>query len=764
MRTNDQGRSVRLITGLNQARRFLLRSQEEASVLRHVCMSLVASSPRRVAWLALFDEGKLVLAAHASGSAGIEAEGLARLDLSRPGGVGETAAQTGQTCVVETFTPGGLAAPWAAEAVRLGFEQAVAIPVSVRGEALGALVMFSTPEESLSQDEIELTRELADDLGYRVAEIRRQIKRDAEASRRESASARPPREVPVAAPAPPASPAPDERVNELTGQLQELNRQLSQELGERKRAEEALRQRLGVETAISTISARFVNPADFEKAVEASLSEIGALTGASRVSFYVFEGEPGYLTKRHEWCAEDVRPQIANLASVPASAVPWLVSRLGGGELLQITDVADMPDEAVSDREFLQSQDICSVLAQPVLEEKRLVAVVSIEDVVSSGSWREEDVALLRMVASIVGNTMLRHRTDEALNNANRELQRWVGELESHNKQIRELTEMSGTLQICQRVEETPPIVAQTARRLFREESGALYLFTTSRNLLEAAAVWGSPPPTERVFGPEACWALRRGRTHLVRNTRTGLICQHLGQHPPGSTLCVPLMAQGESLGVLFLQSPQGMEGSPAQLSEATQRMAGMVAEHLALTLSNIKLRETLQGQSIRDPLTSLYNRRYMESSLDRDLRRAARGQDSVGLMLIDLDHFKRFNDSHGHDAGDQLLRELGAALLQQFRGEDIACRYGGEEFTVILPSASPEDTRRRAEQLREAVSAIRVEHEGLLLDPVTASIGVAVFPHHGSTAETLLSAADAALYRAKAAGRNCVVVAPETP
>jgi diguanylate cyclase (GGDEF)-like protein len=133
-------------------------------------------------------------------------------------------------------------------------------------------------------------------------------------------------------------------------------------------------------------------------------------------------------------------------------------------------------------------------------------------------------------------------------------------------------------------------------------------------------------------------------------------------------------------------------------------------------------------------------------------------------LLLIDLDHFKRFNDTHGHDAGDQLLRELGALLLQQFRGEDIACRYGGEEFTVILPGASPEDTRRRAEQLREAVKAIRVEHEGHRLEPVTASIGVAVFPHHGGSAEAVLAAADAALYRAKAAGRDCVVVAPEAP
>ncbi len=764
MRTVDPGHAIRLITSLNQARRFLLRSQDEAAVLRQVCMSLVAASPRRVTWLAMFEGGKLALAAHASGAAGIESEGLARLDLSRRGGVGETAAQTGQVCVVETFTPGGLAAPWAAEAVRLGFEQAVAVPVNVRSEALGALVMFSMTDEALSQDEIELTRELADDLGYRVAEIRRQARRDADAAKRESASTRRAQEDAGAAPALPATPTPEARVSELSGQLQELNQQLRQELGDRKRAEEALRQKLGVETTISTISARLVNPTDFEEAVEASLSEIGALTGASRVSFYVFDEEQGALSKNHEWCAEGVEPQIRNLTSVPASAIPWFLARLAGGELLQITDIAELPDEAARDREFLQSQDICSVLAQPVLANKHLVAVLSIEDVVSSGSWRDEDAILLRMVASIVGNTMLRHRTDEALSNANRELQRWVSELETHNRQIRELTEMSGTLQICQRVEETPPIVAQTARKLFRDESGALYLFTTSRNLLEAAAVWGSPPPAERVFGPEACWALRRGRTHLVRNTRTGLICQHLGQQPPETSLCVPLMAQGESLGVLFLQSPPGPDGSSSQLSEATQRMAGMVAEHLALTLSNIKLRETLQGQSIRDPLTSLYNRRYMESSLDRDLRRAARGQDSVGLMLIDLDHFKRFNDTHGHDAGDQLLRELGAVLLQQFRGEDIACRYGGEEFTVILPSASPEDTRRRAEQLREAVAAIRIEHEGHPLEPVTASIGVAVFPHQGGSAEALLAAADAALYRAKAAGRNCVVVAPEAP
>jgi diguanylate cyclase (GGDEF)-like protein len=184
------------------------------------------------------------------------------------------------------------------------------------------------------------------------------------------------------------------------------------------------------------------------------------------------------------------------------------------------------------------------------------------------------------------------------------------------------------------------------------------------------------------------------------------------------------------------------------------------VAEHIALALANLKLQETLRDQAIRDPLTGLFNRRYMEESLEREVSRAGRSGIPVGVIMLDIDHFKHFNDTFGHEAGDTLLGALGNFLRAHIRGGDIACRYGGEEFTLILPDASFDATRDRAEQLREAVTKLNVLHRGETLGPITLSLGVATFPEHGSIGQAVLLAADGALYRAKHEGRNRVVVA----
>jgi diguanylate cyclase (GGDEF)-like protein len=229
--------------------------------------------------------------------------------------------------------------------------------------------------------------------------------------------------------------------------------------------------------------------------------------------------------------------------------------------------------------------------------------------------------------------------------------------------------------------------------------------------------------------------------------------------------MCVPMMAQGEALGILYLdsgrnQNNNGNGTSPIDASNESQvRLARTLAEHIALALANLNLREVLQSQSIRDPLTGLFNRRYMEASLERELRRANRKKCSLGVMMVDVDHFKRFNDAFGHDAGDALLAELSKVFKNLFRGEDIVCRYGGEEFTIILPDASLQDTRERGEHLREAAKNAIAQYRGQALDHITLSVGVSAFPEKGISAEALLRSADAALYRAKEEGRDRVVV-----
>jgi diguanylate cyclase (GGDEF)-like protein/PAS domain S-box-containing protein len=353
-----------------------------------------------------------------------------------------------------------------------------------------------------------------------------------------------------------------------------------------------------------------------------------------------------------------------------------------------------------------------------------------------------------------------RKLTEEALQSANEKLMRGLTELEQRTREIKLLNQMGDLLQACLTAEEAYAVIGQSARELFPDEAGAVYMISASRNIVEAVTMWGRSPAgaAENTFAPEECWALRRGRPHVVETTSTGLLCRHLSDPPPAAYLCLPMMAQSEAIGVLYLQSAGDATG--AGLTPAKQQLAQTAADGVALALSNLRLRETLRHQSIRDPLTGLFNRRYMEETLERETRRVARARRSLGIIMLDVDHFKQFNDTFGHDAGDVLLRELGGFLRAHIRGEDVACRYGGEEFTLILPEASLEVTCQRAEHLREGVKHMHALYYDQPLGSIALSLGVAVYPQHGATAEAVLKAADAALYRAKREGRDQVAVA----
>ncbi len=154
-------------------------------------------------------------------------------------------------------------------------------------------------------------------------------------------------------------------------------------------------------------------------------------------------------------------------------------------------------------------------------------------------------------------------------------------------------------------------------------------------------------------------------------------------------------MAGGDTLGILHVRSSGG------EFTQATHQMVLTLAEHIALLLSNLYLRDTLRQQSIRDPLTGLFNRRFREETLAREVARARRAKSPLGVIMLDIDHFKCFNDTHGHAAGDAVLKALGGFLLEHVRGGDVPCRYGGEEFALILPGAVPADAAQRAEELR---------------------------------------------------------------
>ena len=355
-----------------------------------------------------------------------------------------------------------------------------------------------------------------------------------------------------------------------------------------------------------------------------------------------------------------------------------------------------------------------------------------------------------------------RRQAEKGLQDANKKLATWVDDLEERRREMGLLSEMGELLQNCEDFEEAYAVSARYIQKLFPFDHGALCLTSASRDMVEAVEMWGDPAPTERVFTPSDCWALRRGRPHLVNNPQPGLMCAHVLRPQTANYLCVPMMARSEALGILHLRhaAETGQQEASLQTSnEHKQQLAMAVADQIGMALANLRLRETLRNMAIRDPLTGLFNRRYMEESLERELRRAERRKTTVGVIMFDIDHFKDFNDVYGHDGGDALLRELGSFVKTRTRGEDIACRYGGEEFVYVLPESSLLDTQKRAEQLRQEVKQIKVYHLGKALNNISISLGVSTFPEHGLTAETILKTVDTALYRAKNEGRDRVVI-----
>ncbi|MDB9313959.1 PAS domain S-box protein [Spirulina sp. CS-785/01] len=344
-------------------------------------------------------------------------------------------------------------------------------------------------------------------------------------------------------------------------------------------------------------------------------------------------------------------------------------------------------------------------------------------------------------------------QSERALQEANHQLEVGIRDLKQRNEEMSILSEISDFLQACLTVEEACSAIAHLVEPLFPNCSGGIFITHSSRNLVENIASWGTESPEITTFEPSDCWGLRRGRVYQAKAKHPNLHCKHtpVSVH----TLCVPMIAQGETLGLFHLSAASGYE-----FSAATQQLAQTVAEQMGLAIANLNLRETLRNQSIRDALTGLFNRRYLEEYLTQELFRAQRQDYALGVIMIDVDHFKRLNDTYGHEAGDYVLESVANLLKANVRGSDVACRYGGEELTALLPEASLEITVQRAEDIRQALNQLVMNYQGKPLK-VTASFGVASFPQHGATGHAILQAADAALYRAKAAGRDQVMVAP---
>jgi diguanylate cyclase (GGDEF)-like protein len=321
------------------------------------------------------------------------------------------------------------------------------------------------------------------------------------------------------------------------------------------------------------------------------------------------------------------------------------------------------------------------------------------------------------------------------------------------HQQVEELFAMTDMLQAAEDHEDAGAVLEATAERLLPEFGGALYVFNNSRDRLDLAKCWTTSeefvPPDSLL--PSNCWALKRGKPHINSRQSKTLCCTH--HISSVSTVEVPMMARGKVFGLLMF----GIEGDDAfdRLMEV-RRLGRALADSMSLALSNIALREKLRIQSLRDPLTGLYNRRYMEDALDRYISLAECTGSSTSVLMIDLDNFKQLNDDHGHAKGDSVLRDVAGQLVAALRPSDVVCRYGGEELVVILPNCSLEDAAVKAEMLRARVEGLSDAH-GFT---ISASFGVASVPETATGHMDVLPSADAPLYAAKLAGKNCVVTA----
>lgn len=322
-----------------------------------------------------------------------------------------------------------------------------------------------------------------------------------------------------------------------------------------------------------------------------------------------------------------------------------------------------------------------------------------------------------------------------------------------HSVQV--LSEMAQRLQTIQIDGELSRVLDCFMPQLLPDVAGAFYVHNHSRNMVMRIACWGDPQAAPEMFPPADCWGLRRGQTHVVERPGADMACAHAA-HSAVERRCEPLLAGGEVLGLLYIEG--------AIVGENRFRLE-MLIENVALALVNDNLRSRLREQSIRDPLTKLFNRRYMVETLALETARAERSRNPLSIVMCDVDHFKRFNDSHGHEAGDLLLTAVAGLIQSHFRIGDVVCRYGGEEFTVIAPGASAALIHKRAEALRLAIRELTIDHHGHRLGPVTMSFGIDSWSadEPGSLGD-LLAEADRALFEAKRLGRDRIEFASAMP
>lgn len=361
---------------------------------------------------------------------------------------------------------------------------------------------------------------------------------------------------------------------------------------------------------------------------------------------------------------------------------------------------------------------------------------------------------------AMVTDATERRRRDEELRASNTRLLSMVADLERHKQDMAQIAELNELLQSARTETEAFDVIRAVGERLFAGSSGGLSIAGSGDEMIRVAA-WGTPAWVPARYERQACWAIRRGGPHQ-QGPGHGVHCSHNPGEGAGRLLCTPLSVEGRLLGLLHLGGGAG--NGDDLLDEATRRRAELFGEVIKLGLSNLRLRDNLRDQALHDALTGLPNRRLFDETLPREVARCVRSGQALTVAIIDVDHFKRFNDHYGHDTGDRVLRAVAATLLRGIRSGDLACRYGGDEFLCLLAGTTAAEAQARFVELLEQAPVAEDPGQGALPEPVTFTVGLASAPESGTVAADLLRAADAALYSAKARGGHRVERAVPQP
>ncbi len=414
----------------------------------------------------------------------------------------------------------------------------------------------------------------------------------------------------------------------------------------------------------------------------------------------------------------------------------------GEGSDVRFSTVTSTDRIYYSKKESINGNDFVIVLSSPMYHLKQmtfeLMTILTIMVILSIG---------FLVGTSYLSNRRINLRVEEEQTKQDERIRQRTNEIELMHR-------LANMLAACNNMVEAQKIVSDVLPRILGNVNGSVSLMRASRNQLVTQLDWGEEWPGSRSFAPDECWSLRKGRVYQSNDEFHTLSCEHMENVGDNQTLCIPLTAHGNTIGIMHLY----FGSSEVEIDEITEQLAFSVAEHLGLALANLSLQEKLRSQALSDPLTGLFNRRFFEQKLTEHAMNSATSEQPLSLLMLDLDHFKRFNDNFGHDAGDFVLKEISALLKRSVGDDEIACRLGGEELAVLLPQSNMKQATEFANTLCEAVRSLHLEHKGLSLGQLGVSIGVSTYPKPSSDMESLVKMADQALYMAKDLGRSRVV------